>query len=616
MRGFVWSLAAAACAAISFSAPGFSASGPTPGFNLPDDATPQKYTVVLSIDPNKDAFDGTVFIEANIAKPVSTIWLNGKDLDVDFVQLSQGKVLRDARARLVNKELIAIDVSGAPVSGVWGIYISYQGKLDDKAVVGAYRRKLDGSWYVYTTFTPIEARRAIPCFDEPRFKTPWDISIKTPQSQLAFSNAAQVNETRASDGQKIVHFGVTQPLPSELVAFAVGPFDIYNGQPAGHGTPIRAITPNNEAAEGKAAAETSVAVLPRLEQYMGTPYAFGKLDHLALADAGFGAVENPGLIVYLAREMLMVPGSETIPRVRALHLLEAHEMGHQWFGDLVTQATWSDVWLSEGFATWISEKVMDQEDRPDRAHLGLIAARDRIMQVDSTRRTRPVRVEPHDREGTRDIYNRFVYDKGAAVLLMLEQWLGEDKFRSGIQAYLDAHRFKNASTADLSAALKSASGVDPAPVLHSFLDSSGLPRVSAQIECSGTPRLKIRQSGASAIPVCFRGQGAGKSCTVMESAYREVDLPKGASCPMWVEPNAGGAGYYRTIWTAPQLTALPLKELTPAERLTLAFDLRAMPNDRMAARAMLAKLASDPEPEVAKAAQDGLDPPSRRGSTR
>ncbi len=606
MRWFVLTLAAAACAAPPSA----------PGFNLPDDAVPSKYTVVLSIDPNKDTFDGTVFIEANILKPVSTIWLNGKDLDVDFVQLSQGKLLRDARARLVNKELIGIDVSGAPVSGLWGIYISYQGRLDDKAVVGAYRRKVEGSWYVYTTFTPIEARRAIPCFDEPRFKTPWEISIKTPQSQLAFSNAAQTGETTASDGQKIVHFGATLPIPSELVAFAVGPFDVYNGQPADHGTPIRAITPKGEAAEGKAAADTTVAVLPRLEEYMGTPYAFGKLDHLALADAGFGAVENPGLIVYLAREMLMVPGSETIPRMHALHLLEAHEMGHQWFGDLVTQATWSDVWLSEGFATWISEKVVDQEDRPERAHLELIAARDRIMQTDASRRTRPVRVEPHDREATHDIYNRFVYDKGGSVLFMLEEWLGEDKFRTGIRAYLEQHRFKNASTADLAAALKGASGIDPAPVLHSFLDTAGLPRVSTQVDCAGTPRLKIRQSGASAIPICFRGPGFGRSCTVMEEAYREVDLPKGAGCPMWIEPNAGGSGYYRTIWTAPQLAALALKELTPAERLTIAFDLRAMPNDRTAARAMLARLSTDREPEVAKAAQDGLDPPGRRGSTR
>jgi alanyl aminopeptidase len=606
VRWFVLALATAA----------FCASPLPPGFQLPDDVVPTKYTVVLSIDPNKDNFEGTVFIEVNLLKPASTIWLNGKDLEPEFVQLSQGSVLRDARARVVNKELIAIDISGSPLTGVWGIYCTYHGRLDDKAVVGAYRRKVEGAWYVYTTFTPIEARRAIPSFDEPRFKTPWDISIKIPQSQRAFSNAAEIGETMASDGQTIVHFGVTQPLPTELVAFAVGPFDIYSGQSAGHGTPVRAITPKGQAAEGKAAADATVAVLPRLEEYTGMPYAFGKLDHLALADAGFGAVENPGLIVYLAREMLMLPGSETIPRVHALQLLEAHELGHQWFGDLVTQSTWADVWLSEGFATWISEKIMDQEEKPQRAHLSLMVARERIMQTDSSRRARPVRVEPHDREGTRDIYNRFVYDKGAGVLLMLEQWLGEEKFRDGLRAYLREHRFGNGSTADLAAALKSATGVDPSAVMHSFLDAAGVPRVSVQIECVGTPRVRIRQSGASAIPICIWGPGVARTCSLLEGPSHDVELPKESGCPAWIEPNAGGTGYYRTSWTAAQLAALTLKDLSPAERLTLAYDVRTMSTDRPAARAMLARLASDPEPEVARAAQDGMDPPSGRGSAR
>jgi alanyl aminopeptidase len=327
-------------------------------------------------------------------------------------------------------------------------------------------------------------------------------------------------------------------------------------------------------------------------------------------------VENPGLIVYLAREMLMVPGSETVSRIHALHLLEAHELGHQWFGDLVTQATWADTWLSEGFATWVSEKAMDQEDKPERAHLSLIVARERIMQTDGSRRTRPVRVEPRDREGTRDIYNRFIYDKGAAVLLMLEGWLGEDKFRDGIRAYLQEHRFGNASTADLAAALKSASGVDPSAVMHSFLDLAGLPRVSTQVECAETPRIRIRQNGATSIPICFRGPGVERTCAVLDGPAREVELPKESGCPSWIEPNAGGTGYYRTVWTSAQLAALSIKDLSPAERLTLAYDLRAMPTDRPAARAILAKLATDPIPEVARAAQDGLDPPSARGSAR
>jgi len=591
------------------------ATPPPPGFQLPNDVVPLSYGVRLQIDPNRDTFEGTVIISLDIRK-TSVIWLNAKDIEPESAQLSGTDGSIPTHARVVNKELIAIDVPFGVNGSGWRLVLRYRGHLDDKGVLGAYRRKVDGNWYVYTTFTPIEARRVIPCFDDPRFKTPWQVALLVPQDQKAFSNTPETGELPEPDGQKYVYFDVTQPLPSELIAFAVGPFDIYEAPAAGHGTPIRVITPKGHAADGKAAAEATVAVLPRLEEYTGIPYPFGKLDHLALADGAFGAVENPGLITYLARELLMMPGTDTNPRTHALRLLEAHEIGHQWFGDLVTQSSWADVWLSEGFATWISEKAMDREQPPERAHLSWMPARERVMRTDDSPRTRPVRVQPDDREGTKDIYNRFVYDKGAAVLLMLEGWLGEDKMRDGVRAYLNDHRFGNASTTDLAAELKAASGVDPSAVMHSFLDAAGLPRVSVQVECTPAPRLTIRQTGSppmpGAIPVCYRGEGFAKSCSVLDGPSREIDLtkaglPKGSACPTWIEPNAGATGYYRTTWTAEQLAALPLAQLSPAERLMLAYDLAAaLPTNRAAARACLTKLAADSEPEVAKAAQDAL----------
>ena len=585
----------------------FSASPPPPGFQLADGVVPLKYNVQLSIDPSREIFEGIVSIQVDIRKPTSVIWLNAKDIEPDK---DSGLDLKEdvsvlAHTRVVNKELIAVDIP-QEISGVWTLVLKYHGHLDDKGVLGAYRRKVDGNWYVYTTFTPIEARRAIPCFDDPRFKTPWEIRIKVPQGQQVFSNSPQTEEIQVPDGTKFVRFATTKPLPSELVAFAVGPFDVYEVQPAGHSTPIRVITPKGHAADGKPAADAAVAVLPRLEEYTGIPYPFGKLDHLALAEGAFGAVENPGLITYLARELLMIPGTDTNPRTHALRLLEAHEMGHQWFGDMVTQSSWADVWLSEGFATWISEKVMDQEEPPARAHLSWMPARERIMRIDDSPRTRPVRVQPGDRDGTKNIYDRVVYDKGAAVLLMLEGWLGEDKMRAGVRSYLHDHPFGNASTEDLATELKLASGVDPSAVMHSFLDSTGLPRVSFQVECAAKPKLRIRQTRASAIPVCYRGAGVAKSCVVLDGPSQDVDLPAGSACPTWIEPNAGGTGYYRTTWTPAQLGALPFADLSPAERLTLAYDLAAQSTNRDAARASLRRLSSDSEPEVAKAAQDAL----------
>ena len=282
-----------------------------------------------------------------------------------------------------------------------------------------------------------------------------DFDSRPTRRESFFEWPADHGDRRAGWRPNWIRFAATAPLPSELVAFAVGPFDVYPARSPG-ATPMRVITPKGHGADGKAAAEAAVNLLPKLEAYTGIPYPFAKLDHLALADAGFAAVENPGLIVYLAKELLIAPGTENRENTRAVRFLEAHEMGHQWFGDMVTQADWNDVWLSEAFATWISEKMMDQEEVAARAHLSAIATRERIMGVDASAKTHPVRVDVNSREDSLSIYNRVAYDKGASVLLMLEGWLGEEKFRDALRSYLRDHRYGNASTRDLGDELKRA----------------------------------------------------------------------------------------------------------------------------------------------------------------
>jgi aminopeptidase N len=592
LRRLVWWLTAAACLHAA------------PSFLLPDDAAPVKYRVELTVDPNRPTFDGSIQIEVELRKSTSIVWLNGKDLIPQEATVEFAGRTKPARIESAGGEFLGVKPESAIGPGRATISIRYHGRLDDKLVVGAFRRKVEGNWYVYTTFTPIEARRAFPCFDEPRFKTPWEISLRVPSGNLAFSNAAETSETDQPDGSTLVHFAPTEPLPSELVAFVVGPFTPFEAASredkfGPDATPVRVLTPKGHAAEGKAALDASSEVLPKLEAYTGINYPFGKLDHVSLADAGFGAVENPGLIVYLARELLVTPGSDTAVRTRALRALEAHEIGHQWFGDLVTQSTWTDVWLSEGFATWISSKIMDAEQSPERAHLAAIVARERIMRVDDAPHTRPVRVEITSRSAAKDIYNRIVYDKGASVLMMLDGWLGEDHVRDAMHAYLTQHRFGTVSTADLAAALKTASGTDPGPVMHSFLDSTGIPRVTLDVECTGPPKLVVHQTGATSIPICYRGSGLDRTCAVLDGPTREIAL---ASCPTWIYANAGGTGYYRTSWTAAQLATLPLETLTPSERLTLAYDLKAAKN--LDGKLMLLRLATDPQPEIAAAARE------------
>ena len=575
-------------------------------FYLPNEAVPRKETVQLTIDPARETFEGSVSIDVDLRVPTSIVWLNAKNLTIASALIAQGGAEHAARIVASPDEKIGID-GGQLRAGLASIRINYQGRLDDKGLTGAYRRKVEGEWYVYTTFTPIDARRAFPCFDEPRFKIPWDISIRVKREHKAFSNGREISETEEPGGWKLVKFATTELLPSELTAFAVGPFDVYDGGSAGHGTPVRVITAKGHAAEGHAAAQATAAILPRLEDYTGTPYAFGKLDHLALPAGAFGAVENPGLITYRVRSLLAPPNQELIAFTRAVRALEAHEIGHQWFGNLVTQATWDDVWLSEGFATWIASKMMDQEQPPERAHLAAIAARERMMAEDDPARSRPVRMTVNNRETARDLYHRVVYDKGAAILLMLEGWLGEDRFRDGLRTYLEQHRFGNANTDDLAAALRAASDKDPSRVMNTFLNSTGVPELRGQLLCArdSAPRLRVTKSSPGSVPVCWRADRVPSSCTVLDGPSTEIVLPTGTACPAWFYLNSGGTGYYRTRWTRWSEAPLQaLSELSGAERLTLVYDLRATKN--AAAQMALARLASDAEPEIASAAQAGL----------
>jgi alanyl aminopeptidase len=598
-RGWVLVCWLASCASLHALSP--------PAFYLSDDAAPRKQTVELTIDPSRETFTGSVQIDVDLRKPSTVLWLNAKNLNAKEATVTFDGQARVARVQ-AGAEFLGLELDAAAGPGPATISINYQGRLDEKGLAGVYRRKVEGNWYAYTTFTPIDARRAFPCFDEPRFKTPWEISIHVRRGQRAFSNGRELTETDEAGGWKLVRFAVTEPLPAEVVAFAVGPFDVYQGASAGHDTAIRVITTKNHAAEGRAAAQATSEVLPRLEAYTGMPYAFGKLDHLALPEGTFGAVENPGLITYREAGLLIGPGLETPARTRAIRELEAHEIGHQWFGDLVTQATWADVWLSEGFATWLAAKVMDQEQAPERAHLASIASRERMMVLDSSRRTRPVRVAINDREAARGVYNRVVYDKGSAILLMLEGWLGEDHFQDGLRKYLQEHRFGNASTEDLAADLRAASGTDPLRVMQWFLDSTGVPQVRGEVRCEGDAglgtqiTLRITKTGPGPLPVCWRAGPRTSGCNVLDGLSSEIALPVGTACPAWLFLNAGGTGYYRSEWSGDQRLALP--NLTPAERLTLVYDLRG--NKTESARRALQELATDTQPEIAAAARDGL----------
>ncbi len=569
-----------------------------PQFNLPDGVVPRMHAIEMTIDPAKATFSGVARIDVALSATQSVIWVNGRDLvELEASIEWNGKTL-PAKAAAAGGEFISITPEQPVGPGRATLTIRYQAPLSDKAVSGPYRREVEGEWYQYTVFTPIDARRAFPCFDEPRFKTPWEMAIRVRREHRAFANAPMISETDEPAGMKLVKFARTQPLPAEIVAFAVGPFDVWEGGTAGgKRTPVRVIAPKGQAERGKQAALATQEILPRLERYTGIPYPWDKLDHIALPQGAFGAVENPGLITYLSRSLLMAPAETDPLPLHSVRALQAHEIGHQWFGNLVTQSDWTDVWLSEGFATWFAARTMDDFEPPDRKHLGLIASREPIMVADDSKDTHPVRWPRHNREEMDNVYNRFEYQKGGAILLMLEGWLGEDPFQRGLRTYLTGHVMGNATTRDLESALPSAA----APVMEAFLNSTGVPVIGWQCEAT---KLVIENRSTLPIPICWTG-----GCAVVDQPKKEVSV---ASCPAYL--NANGAGYYRTAWSAAQLEKLDISRLNGAERLTLVYDLRALHSKD--AEPHLNTLTKDLQPEIARAARIALGLETEQPSQR
>lgn len=561
----------------------------TAGFRLPDTVRPVQYRLDLTIIPDQPTFNGTAEIDVSLAEPASRIWLNGKDLTIKYATVSAGGVTQKAAVSVEDGEFLGLTVGNTLAAGSAVLNIEYAAKLDEKLSVGAYRRSDGRNWYVFTTFTAIEARRAFPCFDQPEFKTPWRVVIHARQGDIAVANSREVSRKVESSGLTRFEFGETRPLPSEVVAFAVGPFDIVEDGKAGrNGIPVRIVAPQGRGGEATDALGATREILPRLEDYTGIPYPWDKLDHIALLDMPFGAVENPGLITYRDRSLLAREGRATGEHRQALRGVMAHELAHQWFGNLVTQRWWNDVWLSEGFATWLGGRTADL-DLPDFQR-GIAAAegRARIMAVDN----RAVRVEMHSRKEMQDVYSRIVYNKGAAVLAMVEHWMGPAPFQQGLRRYLREHAGGSATTADLIMALTAESGMDVAPVFASYLDQPGFPRVTARLDCAAK-RIIVEQESKLKwnTPVCL------SKCVVISGA--RADLPV-ESCPAWIWPNAAGTGYFRS--STPSLKELmrDWTELSVPERISVVNDVELLsPAEQVA---VLPQMVRDRDAHVAAAA--------------
>ena len=565
----------------------------TAPLRLPSNVAPTRYALSLQLDPAQERFTGIAEIDVTLTEALDRMWIHGENLTVTEATASR----EGADPVAVTWELIDAEEGVARIvfpstmePGNLRLRIAYSAPFDE-TLEGLYRVHIGEDHYVFSQFESIAARKAFPCFDEPRFKVPFDVTLTIPNGQRAFANSREV-ETTSVDGLTRVHFAVTENLPTYLVAFAVGPLDVVETTIAPNAvrpTPLtlRGVAPRGRGPEMAYAMEHTPRIVAALEAWFGIAYPFDKLDIVAVPDFAAGAMENAGLVTFRDQLLLLSEDAPAQQR-RGFAFVMAHELAHQWFGNLVTMQWWDDLWLNEAFATWMETTIVASTFPEFHAETLELMTQLDAFDADSLTSARVIRQPIESSDDIANAFDSITYSKGASVLAMISNFMGPENFQTGIRSYLNAHARGNATTADLIAALTAGRDPNIAAILESFTTQAGIPNVAFQSPvCSsdeGHPEVTIavRQSryaplGSSAVreatwafPVCVTYADAGgviqESCTFLTEAEGHIGL---ATCPVWVLPNPRGESYFRFSMPPAQMAALqPLvtAAVAPARR--------------------------------------------------
>ncbi|MEY4580803.1 MAG: hypothetical protein RL701_5506, partial [Pseudomonadota bacterium] len=500
----LWLIALGACAAFQPQTrePQSSASvDAVKALRLPTQARPLAYTLELSVLPKQERFTGRTQISVELSAASDRVWLHGLDLHVSSVHaVVLGQFVRGTYRQENADGLASLHFERALPAGRHLLELRYDAAFDRK-LQGLFRVDTQGESYAFTQFEALSARRAFPCFDEPGFKTPFDIWLTVERADVAVSNTRALSEEQAG-AYKRIRFARTKPLPTYLVALAVGPLDIVESAPlpAREGrpepVPLRGIATKQRGPMLGTALSMLAPMLSTLEDYFGVPYPYDKLDIVAVPDFGPGAMENAGLVTFRDSLLLLDPQRASESERRRSAFVIAHELAHQWVGDLVTMRFWDDIWLNEAFATWLQFRVLGHLHPEFNAELELVHDVQDAMLLDGRVTARMIR-QPIT--STHDILNAFdgiTYAKGGGVIAMFERYLGGSVFQQGMQAYMREHAFGHASTEDLLQALSDAAGRDVTQPFLSFLTQPGVPLIEAQLSCErGQPaQLKLHQT--------------------------------------------------------------------------------------------------------------------------
>ncbi|MFT4614937.1 MAG: alanyl aminopeptidase [Bacteroidia bacterium] len=570
-----------------------------PQGKLPTTMEPRHYALSLRIDPDEKRFSGAVAITVDIHRETDIIWLHGENINPHSVTLEHpdGSQTPLEYQEMGHSGVVRLQAQEQIPAQTAIIVIRFDAPFNSK-LVGLYKVEEGGLNYAFTQFEPARARQVFPQFDEPRFKIPYDISLEIPQQLRGFGNTPVIKEEDVGDGFKRLTLATTKPLPSYLLAFAVGELDVveYAPIPATHirkkPLPLRGIAAKGKGEQLAYALKHTAALLTTLEEYFGTPYPFAKLDIVAVPDFASGAMENAGLITY--RETLLLFDTEpSVSQQRRYANVHAHELAHQWFGNLVTMPWWDDIWLNESFATWMASKAVQQWNPGLEADREIVRRGHRVMGSDIYTDSRRVREPVENNEGIANAFDGISYSKGGAVLQMLESTITPAIFQQGIQNYLQQHAWGNATALDLIQALAAAAqSLQIADIAGSFINQPGVPLLTVDWQCdSNQLTLDIQQqrylpAGSTVspeqewiVPVCMtavNGMNKANICQTLTDAQQRFTHAV-EQCPDAIMPNLGGHGYYRWTMAQPLWRGLlnNVSSLTPGEKYSVASNLAA-----------------------------------------
>jgi aminopeptidase N/puromycin-sensitive aminopeptidase len=618
---------------IRFSAPSFRAlaAAAVPCFllapvhlanaqRLPDTIRPQHYALTLTPDLKAATFSGVETIDVALAEPAGHITLNAAEIAFQSVTVTAGGKEQTAAVALDKvKQQATFTLAEKLPAGKATLAIAYTGILNNE-LRGFYLSKTARRNYAVTQFESTDARRAFPCFDEPAFKATYDVTLVVDTGDTAISNSPIETDTPGpAAGKHTLKFFTTPKMSTYLVAFLVGDFQCTSGE--SDGVDLRACSTPDKVDLTPYALDVAKYVLHYYNGYFGIPYPLRKLDFIALPDFEAGAMENFGAITSRETDLLIDPKTASVGAKKEAALVIAHEMAHQWFGDLVTMRWWDNIWLNEGFATWMEVKAVARMHPEWNIDQTVAAGVLESLNVDSEPTTRAIRAKADTPDQINQMFDGIAYGKAGAVLLTVENYLGEETFRQGVHNYLAAHLYGNATAEDFWNAQTATSHKPVDKIMESLVAQPGAPILTFGEPAGGkvavvqkrfflSPAIQPDPAQKWTLPVCFKTGASSQDCQLLAPATAALNAP---STGLFFA-NAGGKGYYRTAYPPGIYRALVAgveTGLSPTERISLIGDEWAQVRANKAPVGdfldLVTAVKADPNAEVVSTALGGVN---------